>query len=62
MLPAFLIAVEFSISGYGKGFYFITMLYAGLAVVEGLLTAGIVAYFQRVKPEILSTAQPAFPK
>jgi ABC-type Co2+ transport system permease subunit len=55
-VPALAMAAEFSGAGYGRGFYFIASLYAGVALLEGLLTAAIVAYVRRVKPAVLSAA------
>ncbi|MCX6594763.1 MAG: CbiM family transporter [Acidobacteria bacterium] len=55
-VPALAMAAEFSGAGYGRGFYFIATLYAGVAVLEGLLTAAIVTYVRRVKPAVLSAA------
>jgi cobalt/nickel transport system permease protein len=55
-LPALLMALEFSVSGYGKGFYFIAMLYLGVACIEGLLTLGMITFLKRVKPEVLAIA------
>jgi cobalt/nickel transport system permease protein len=56
MLPALLMAVEFSLSGYGKGFYYLSMIYSVAATVEAFLTVFIVSFFRRVKPEILVQA------
>ncbi len=53
MIPALLMAFEFSISGYGKGFYYVAAVYLVAATVEAALTAAAVAYFRRVKPGIL---------
>ncbi len=55
-VPALAMAAEFSAAGYGRGFYFIASLYAGVALLEGLLTAAIVTYVRRVKPAVLSAA------
>jgi len=53
MLPAFLMALEFEITGYGRGAFFILSIYAIVAVIEGGLCLSIVNYFQKVKPELL---------
>jgi cobalt/nickel transport system permease protein len=58
MLPAGLMAVEFGLAGYGKGFYFIAGVYVIVAGVEGLLTALMVAFIERVKPAILTRGAP----
>jgi cobalt/nickel transport system permease protein len=52
--PALLIAVEFWLTGYGKGFFFMAALYLGAAAAEGVLTAAVVAFLRRARPEILS--------
>jgi cobalt/nickel transport system permease protein len=57
MIPALLMAAEFSFSGYGKGFYYVTAIYLVAATIEGALTAAAVAYFRRVKPEIFAFSQ-----
>lgn len=57
MAPAMLIALEFSLSGYGKSIYFIGVLYLAAAVIEALLTVGIISFLSRVKPAILARAE-----
>jgi cobalt/nickel transport system permease protein len=54
MLPAVLLATEFASVGYGKGFYFIAMLYAAAGIIEGALTAGTVSFLRHTKPAVLS--------
>jgi cobalt/nickel transport system permease protein len=54
MIPALLMAAEFSLSGYGKGFYYVAAVYLVAATIEGALTAAAVAYFRRVKPGIFA--------
>jgi cobalt/nickel transport system permease protein len=56
LIPAFLMAAEFSLSGYGKGFYFIAAVYSITAAIEGLVTIGVVTFVRRVKPAILAPA------
>jgi cobalt/nickel transport system permease protein len=56
LTPALLIAVEFSLTGYGKGFYFMAALYLGAAALEGALTMAAVAFLRGAKPALL--AQP----
>lgn len=56
MLPAVMMAAEFYLADYGKGFFAITALYAVLAVAEGALTMTLVDCFQRLKPEALAAA------
>ena len=50
---AFLMAVEFELSGYGKGIFYLLYGYALVAVIEGVLTASAVGFFRRVDPAIL---------
>ena len=56
LLPASLMATEFWLSGYGKGFFVITGVYALVAAIEGVATAAIVGYLRRAKPEVFATA------
>ncbi len=51
--PALLIAAEFWLTGYGKGFLFMAALYLGAAALEGALTAAVVAFLRRTRPELL---------
>src|SRR5687767_3126704 len=53
LLPAVLMAAEFSLADYGKGFYYIAGLYLAVAAIEGLVTAAIVAFLRRAKPGVL---------
>ncbi|MFN3324512.1 MAG: CbiM family transporter [Bryobacteraceae bacterium] len=57
MTPALLIAVEFSLTGYGRGFYFIALLYLVAAAIEGLLTLAAVSFLRQVKPAVLARAE-----
>lgn len=54
LIPAAGIASEFSLAGYGKGFYFMIVFYLGAAILEGLLTGGIVAFLRRTRPAVLA--------
>lgn len=56
-IPALLIAAEFAFTGYGKGFLYISTMYLGAAVLEGLLTAAIVSFLRRARPALLGPAQ-----
>jgi cobalt/nickel transport system permease protein len=56
MLPAVMMAAEFYLADYGKGFFAITALYAVVAVAEGALTMTLVDCFKRLKPEVLAAA------
>ncbi len=53
LAPAFLIALEFLLTGYGKGFLFMAALYLGAAVLEGALTVAVVAFLGRARPALL---------
>ncbi|MCI0366519.1 MAG: energy-coupling factor ABC transporter permease [Phycisphaerales bacterium] len=53
MIPALLMAAEFSLSGYGKGFLYLTGIYAITGAIEGALTVTITAFLQKVKPKLL---------
>ena len=60
LLPAFLLAAEFELAGYGRGFYFIASAYAAAALVEAAAAAAIITFLRKTKPEILcpAAAQP----
>jgi ABC-type Co2+ transport system permease subunit len=60
--PALLIAAEFSLTGYGKGFYLVATLYSAAAVLEGFLTAAIVAFLRRARPALLARRQQREPQ
>lgn len=53
LVPAFLMAAEFSFAGYGKGFLYIASIYLVAAAIEGAATVFMVSFFRRVKPELL---------
>ena len=53
LLPAFLMALEFEITGYGRGALFIVSVYSIVAVIEGGLCLTIVNFFQKANPELL---------
>jgi cobalt/nickel transport system permease protein len=57
LIPALLIALEFSLTGYGKGFLFIAALYTVAALLEGVLTTVAVAFLRSARPALL--AQPS---
>jgi cobalt/nickel transport system permease protein len=56
LAPAFLIALEFSLAGYGKGFFFMAALYMSVALLEGLLTMIVVAFLRTARPALLAQA------
>jgi cobalt/nickel transport system permease protein len=52
-VPALLISLEFFLTGYGKGFLFMALLYLGAAVLEGVLTGVAVSFVRGAKPTML---------
>ena len=53
LTAAFLMACEFQLSGYGRGIFYILSLYVVVAIIEGVLTSIIIAFFRRVKAPFL---------
>jgi cobalt/nickel transport system permease protein len=53
LAPALLIALEFALTGYGKGFLFMSALYLGAAAIEGVLTIAAVSFLRGAKPALL---------
>lgn len=53
LLPAFLLAVEFELADYGRGFYVVASLYAVVAAIEAAVTVLAVSFLGRAKPDIL---------
>ncbi len=52
LLPALLLAWEFELASYGRGFYVVVSLYAVVAAIEAAVTALAVSFLGRAKPEI----------
>ena len=52
--PVVLMAVEFYLSGYGKGIIYLLNLYLFMAIAEGILTIIIINFIAKVKPEIIT--------
>jgi len=52
-IPALLISLEFFLTGYGKGFFFMALLYLGAAALEGVLTAVAVSFLRGARPALL---------
>ena len=52
-LPALLLASEFQMAGYGKGFFVVASAYSVVAGLEAAVTYTAVAFLRRAKPEIL---------
>lgn len=55
LVPALLIAIEFSLSGYGKGFYFLSLMYLGAALLEAMLTVAAISFIRKAKPALLQS-------
>ena len=55
LLPALMLAWEFELANYGRGFYVVASLYSVVAVLEGIVTALAVSFLERAKPEILAS-------
>ncbi len=53
LVPALLIAVEFALAGYGKGFLFMAALYLGAAALEGVITLTAVSFLKASRPGLL---------
>jgi cobalt/nickel transport system permease protein len=54
-VAALLMALEFQMSGYGRGFFYILAGYGVVAAIEGGLTVFIVGFLSKVKPTIFNT-------
>lgn len=55
-VPALMLAAEFSLTGYGKGFFYLLAIYLGAAALEGVLTSGVVSFLRRARPALLAEA------
>ena len=53
LVPALLIALEFALAGYGKGFLFMAALYLGAAALEGVITSTAVSFLKASRPGLL---------
>lgn len=53
LIPASLMAVEFYLTGYGRGMLYLLSVYAIVASIEGVLTVTAVRFLRQVQPEIL---------
>ena len=54
IIPTFLMAAEFQLSGYGRGILYLFSIYILVAVVEGIVTLSVVKFFRRIKSDILT--------
>jgi len=54
IIPVVLMALEFRLSGYGKGILVIFSIYILVAVFEGFLALFVVNFFRKVKSDIIS--------
>ena len=53
LLPAVVLAWEFELADYGRGFYVVASLYSVVAALEAAVTLLAVSFLRRAKPEIL---------
>ena len=53
LLPAMLLAGEFELADYGRGFLLIASLYSAVAALEAAVTLQAVSFLRLAKPEIL---------
>jgi len=53
LVPALLMALEFRLSGYGRGIFILLLVYFVTAIIEGGITIVAVNFFRKVKPDIL---------
>jgi len=53
LIPALLMATEFEMSGYGRGFFYLLWIYTIVALAEGVLTLFVVGFFRKVQPALL---------
>ncbi len=58
-IPALLMAGEFAVAGYGKGFFVIAGLYILLASLEGAITSATVVFLERTQPFLLPRGEDA---
>ena len=53
LIPAFLMVVEFQLSGYGRGILYILYVYLIVGIFEGVFTLIIINFFRKIKSPIL---------
>jgi cobalt/nickel transport system permease protein len=54
LVPTLLMGMEFMVTGYGRGIFYLLSVYAVLALAEGVLTVTAVRFFRVAQPEILN--------
>ncbi len=54
LLPALLMGIEFRLTGYGLGIFYIFSIYVLLALAEGVFTLSVVQFFRKVKSNIIN--------
>jgi cobalt/nickel transport system permease protein len=54
IVPAVMMALEFHFTGYGSGIFMLLLIYILAALAEGGITLAAVAFFRKVKPDIIS--------
>jgi cobalt/nickel transport system permease protein len=52
-IPVILMSVEFHLSGYGKGIFYLFSVYLVAAFIEGAISFSAVKFLRKVKPELL---------
>ncbi|MFO7615479.1 MAG: CbiM family transporter [Bacteroidales bacterium] len=52
-IPAFLMSVEFKLTGYGKGIFLIMSVYVMAALIESVITLTVVKFFRKVNSDII---------
>ncbi len=53
IIPALLMSLEFQLSGYGRGIFYLFSIYIFAALIEGAVSFSAVRFFRKVKPELL---------
>ncbi len=54
IIPVLLMAVEFRLSGYGRGIVYLFSVYLLAAGIESIITLGAVRFIRKVKPGLLT--------
>jgi len=59
LVPAVMVLAEFQLAGYGRSLLLLAAVYALLGAMEGLFTAMVAVFLQRIRPAMLATLAPA---
>jgi cobalt/nickel transport system permease protein len=54
LMPAFLMGIEFRLTGYGKGIFVIFSVYIIAAAFEAFISLVVIKFFRKVKSDILN--------